>query len=95
MFMYPLLFILGAALLQKRFDVFWYAFPMVLTGAGIALYHYILQMIPRATDFCGPSVISCTERQIDLLGFITIPSGSLLAFIAIGVALLMLKKTSK
>ncbi|MEX0668739.1 MAG: disulfide bond formation protein B [Candidatus Saccharimonadales bacterium] len=93
-FMYPLPFILGVALLQKRFDIFWYAFPIVIVGAGIALYHYLLQIIPRATDFCGPSVLSCTERQTDLLGFITIPFGSLLAFIGIGTALLMLKKRS-
>ncbi len=90
--MYPLPFILGAALIQKKFDVFWYAFPMVVVGASVAIFHYSLQILPRAADVCGPSIISCTERQIDILGFMTIPFGSLIAFIAIGFALVMLKR---
>lgn len=94
-FMYPLPFVLGAALVQKKLDVFWYAFPMTVVGGAIALYHYILQMSPKVASVCSVSVVSCSEKQIEILGFMTIPFGALLAFGAIGVALFMLKRLAQ
>ncbi|MEX0749067.1 MAG: disulfide bond formation protein B [Candidatus Saccharimonadales bacterium] len=92
-FMYPLPFIFGAALAQKKTDVFWYGMPLVIVGAAVALYHYVLQMSPQVSSVCSASLVSCTEKQIELLGFMTIPFGSLLAFGVVGVCLLMLKRT--
>lgn len=91
-FMYPLPFIFGAALAKKHTDVFWYGFPLAAIGAAIALFHYWLQMWPQSSDVCGGSIVSCAVRQIELLGFITIPFGSLLAFAGVLVALIMLRR---
>lgn len=91
-FMYPLPFVLGAALAKRNTDIFWYAFPMVVVGAAIALFHYVIQMWPQAANTCGGSIISCAVRQIEIFGFITIPFGSLMAFIAIGFTLMMLRR---
>ncbi len=94
-FMYPLPFIFGAALAQKKYDIFWYAFPMVVTGAGVAVYHYIIQMSAFAANSCSPDLVACTTRQVEFFGFITIPLGSLLAFIVIASILLILRNRNK
>ena len=89
--MYPLPFIFGAALAQKKYDIFWHAFPMVLIGMGLAAYHYAIQMSAFAANSCSPDLVACTTRQIAYFGFMTIPLGSLLAFSAIAVMLLVLR----
>lgn len=91
-FMYPLPFIFGAALAQKRTDVFWYTFPLIIVGAAVAVFHYTLQLWPSTTNVCGGSFVSCVERQIDIFGFLTIPLGSLLTFAAVGFCLMMLRR---
>ncbi len=93
-FMFPLPIILGVALWRKDFSVYYYGLPLVVIGLFIAAYHYSIQMIPQVADTCGASALSCIERQIDILGFITIPLGSLLAFLVVGFCLVMLKKTA-
>lgn len=92
-FMFPIPIILGVALMRKDYRVYTYGLPLVVIGALIALYHYTVQMLPRVADTCGASAIACSEKQIELLGFITIPFGSLLSFIAIGFCLVMLRRS--
>lgn len=93
--MYPMPFILGAALARKTYDVFWYAFPMVVIGAGIAVYHYVIQMSAFAASSCSAELVACTTRQIEYFGFITIPFGSSASFLALAAILLLLRKQHK
>lgn len=90
--MYPMPFIFGAALAQKHYDVFWYVFPMVVIGIVIAAYHYIIQMSAFAANSCSADMVACTTKQVEYFGFVTIPLGSLLMFVALAIILLVLRK---
>ncbi len=78
--MYPLVAISFVGMLRKSEEAVFFAMPLVLTGLGVAGYHNLLyygfieNIVP-----CSQGV-SCTSRQIEWLGFITIPFLSLVAF---------------
>ncbi len=95
--MFPLVLILLVGILPFDKNVVKYALPLALIGWMIALYHNLLYtgVIPESLQPCGKGV-SCTDVNLDLFGFVTIPLLSLLAFTAI-VALLavLLKRLSK
>lgn len=83
-FMYPLVFILGVGIASSDRRVLWYALPMAVTGWLVAVYHNLLyyKIIPEGFTTCAAGV-SCTSKQIEWLGFITIPLLSLAAFTVI------------
>lgn len=92
--MYPLAIILGVALLRKDKNVAYYALPLSIIGALIALYHYLLQMtsiFDIMSTSCSASV-PCKEKQALFFGFVTIPFLSLVAFLVILVMMLLLLK---
>jgi disulfide bond formation protein DsbB len=88
--MYPLVFILAVGILRRDRRVYMYVLPLSVLGAVIALYHTLLQwgIIPDSVAPCRAG-ISCTTKQIDLFGFMTVPFGSLLAFTAISVLMII------
>lgn len=71
---FPLSIIFAVGFLKKDGNVFWYSIPLVIIGWIISLYHNLLyyKIIPKAITACT-SGISCTDKQIEYLGFITIP----------------------
>ncbi len=79
--MYPLVVILLVGLFPLDRRVLNYAAPLALIGWGIAVYHNLLyyKLIPEHMSPCAQG-ISCTSKQIEWLGFITIPFLSLAAF---------------
>jgi disulfide bond formation protein DsbB len=87
--MYPLVVVLGVGLLLRERRIRFYALPLSLVGLAIAIYHNLLYygIIPESIAPCTTGV-SCTTRQIEWLGFITIPLLSLVAFIVISAALI-------
>lgn len=91
--MYPLVFVLaiGIILEDKRMKL--YALPLSITGLCISIYHNLLyyNIIPEAIIPCS-SGVSCTTKQIEWLGFITIPLLALVAFSVITISLLLHKK---
>lgn len=95
-FMYPLVFIIGIAIMRK--DKSWPITTLVLAGIGwfIALYHSLLQwkILPESMAACT-SGVSCTTAEINYLGFITIPFMSLVAFSTIIVLTVMYLKGSQ
>ncbi|MBU2452159.1 MAG: disulfide bond formation protein B, partial [Proteobacteria bacterium] len=58
-----------------------------------AIYHNLLYagIIPQELQPCTKG-ISCTEKYIDLFGFLTIPMLSLISFSAILILLVFLKR---
>lgn len=82
--MYPLVFIIGIGLLRNDKSVPVYILPLSLIGLGIAIYHVLLYygIIPESLAPCSLGV-SCTTKQIEWFGFVTIPLLSLLAFLKI------------
>jgi disulfide bond formation protein DsbB len=94
--MYPLVVIIGVGILTGDRRVKNYALPVCLAGLAVAVYHNLLYygLIPESITPCTQG-ISCTSRQIEWLGFITIPLLSLTAFVATALCLLFYKPKEK
>lgn len=82
--MYPLVLVIGVGIMRKDSTWTYTALSLAVIGWLIALYHSLLQW-GFISERLAPCVagVSCTNKQIDLFGFITIPFMSLLAFSAI------------
>lgn len=87
--MFPIVVILGIALLRDDDGAWMYALPLALAGGVIALWHSLLyaELLPRPIVPCTATGPSCSGAEQLLLGSIPIPYLSLLAFILITVAL--------
>jgi len=95
--LFPLVIILARGLFPFDKNVVTYALPLAIAGFLTAVYHNLLysKIIPQELQPCSQGV-SCTEKYIDLFGFLTIPMLSLLGFSTIITLLFLLKKrTSK
>ena len=90
--MYPLVFIIGAGIILKDKRLKMYALPLCLAGLALSVYHNLLYygIIPESITPCQQGV-SCTSRQIEWFGFITIPLMALGTFISLTVCLLLYK----
>ncbi|MDZ7732877.1 MAG: disulfide oxidoreductase [Acidimicrobiia bacterium] len=81
--MYPLVVVLGVALVVGDRGVWRYALPVAALGGAVSLYHYQLQLFPgQGSGACGPEA-SCTLRYIEQFGFVTIPFLALCGFLSI------------
>ncbi len=87
-FMYPLVVILLLGLYPLDRKVVRYSLPLAVIGLGFGIYHYLLYSgyIPKNLAPCGEGP-SCTEVNLELFGFITIP---MLAIIAYSVIIALL-----
>lgn len=94
--MYPLAVIIAVGILKKDKGIHYYVLPLSITGLCISIYHNLLYygIIPESIQPCRLG-ISCTSRQIEWLGFITIPLMSLVAFVIITVCMLIYMKYQK
>ncbi len=88
--MFPLAIILGMACYSDDRRGAFYALPLALIGAGIALYHTLLlaEFIPKAWIPCSAGV-SCADQKLQILNGTPIPWLSLAAFVAIAALLLL------
>ena len=88
--MYPLVLIIGIGIVRRDARANVYALPLCLIGLGISIYHNLLYygILPESIAPCVEG-ISCTSRQIEWLGFITIPLMALTAFVSIAVCLVL------
>lgn len=86
--MYPLVLILAIGLLPYDPKVLRYTAAFTGLGWLIALFHVLLVagIIPESAQPCVQG-IPCSETHISLLGFLNIPTLSLLTFTAIGILL--------
>lgn len=94
--MYPLVLIIGIGIITRDARMKSYALPLCLIGLAISIYHNLLYygILPESIAPCTQG-ISCTSRQIEWLGFITIPLMALAAFVSIALCLLFYKKKEK
>ncbi|WP_035487220.1 disulfide bond formation protein B [Alicyclobacillus contaminans] len=78
--MYPLALIYVVSLFQRHYTR---AVTLTLSGVGflVALYHYLLQIIPSlsTTTQCD-SIVSCAVPEFQWLGFVTPPLLAAAAF---------------
>jgi disulfide bond formation protein DsbB len=93
--MYPLVLILGIASVRKDYQLTVYVIPMAIWGAGISIYHILMQetsWLQEAATSCGP--VPCNVDYIHWLGFITIPMLAGAAFLLIAVMQFMTWKAA-
>ncbi len=90
---YPQTIILLIAILKSDTKINSYLLPLNIIGWFISVYHNLLyyKIIPDTISPCTTGV-SCTTRYLTFFGFITIPLQALLAFSAIILLLLYIKK---
>ncbi|UOY91986.1 disulfide oxidoreductase [Ectobacillus sp. JY-23] len=84
--MYPLILLLGIAIIRKDYKIAVYTLPLASIGACFSMYHYALQKIPALSEAgasCGR--VPCTGDYINWFGFVTIPFLALIAFIIVAV----------
>ena len=94
--MYPLVIVVGVALVQKNARIAATTLALSVIGGAISLYHYGLQKLDFLSDAapsCGQ--VPCTGQYINYLGFITIPFLALTAFILIAAMSMYLLKSLK
>ena len=92
-FMFPLAIILLVGLFPLDRQVVRYALPLAAIGGAVALYHLLLQVgiIPESAAPCRQGV-SCSEAQLEIFGFVSIPMLSLLVFAGVTGLLWSLKR---
>ena len=92
-FLFPLALILAAGLFPFDESVVKYSLPLAIAGWVTAVYHNLLYagIIPQELQPCTQGV-SCTEKYIDIFGFLTIPMLSFISFSTIIILLFSLKR---
>lgn len=80
--MYPLVLIFGSAIWYEARNFIRFSFPLSVIGFAIACYHNLLYygIIPDSITPCSQGV-SCTSKQVEILGFLTIPLMSWVSFL--------------
>ena len=94
--MFSLAVVLATAVYFQDRKVLRYAFPLWAMGMAIASYHILVyyHLVPERITPCSEGV-SCSERQINWFGFVSIPLLSLSAFTLVGMGLFKLKKENR
>ena len=94
--MYPLVAIICIGIVLRDYRMKFYALPVCLIGLVISIYHNLLYygIIPESITPCQQGV-SCTSRQIEWFGFLTIPLMALAAFIGVTLCLMFYKSKEK
>ena len=93
LFMYPIVFVISIGLWKRDKNITYFILPFSIIGLLISIYHNLLYygFISDRFEPCTIGV-SCTEKQLDLFGFVSIPLLSLLAFATITILTLIYKK---
>lgn len=92
--MYPLTIIFAGAIWSDDLKFLKHSMPLSIIGFLIASYHNLLYygFIPDSITPCSQGV-SCTTKQIEMFGFLTIPLMSWICFIALNfIGIFMLKR---
>lgn len=94
--MYPIVLIAAVGIIRRDKALSAYVLPLSITGWLISLYHNLLyyKIIPESITPCQLGV-SCTTRQIEWLGFITIPLLSFVAFTVINICFILYYRSQR
>ncbi len=85
--MYPLVVVLGVAMVRRDHGARWYAILLALVGLAIGAYHYQLERFPDQDAIACTSSVPCTTIWFEQLGYITIPMMAMSAFALVVVIL--------
>ena len=91
--LFPLVLVLAAGLFPFDARVVRYALPLTAAGWVVAGYHNLLYwgIVPETLSPCSQGV-SCTNKHLDLFGFVSIPLLSWVGFSVLLVLLFVLKR---
>ena len=78
--MYPLVLILGIAIVRRDIGIRIYAIPLAAIGAVIAIYHWLIERIPELDYGACQAGVPCTQKWFEEFGFVTMPFLALVAF---------------
>lgn len=94
--MYPIVLIGAVGIIRRDKALSFYVLPLSILGWLISVYHNLLyyKIIPESITPCQLGV-SCTTRQIEWLGFITIPLLSLVVFTIINVCFILYSRMER
>lgn len=86
-FLYPLVFISGAALWKKENNILHYIMPLTLVGLLVSIYQNYGYYFKEASSLpCDASGVSCYQQLIyEFGGYISIPMLALTSFFALFV----------
>lgn len=79
--MYPLPVVLGVALWRRDTDVWRTAVPLAVIGAGIAVWHLVVERVASLAGTCDATA-PCNVLWVQEFGFLTIPGMALTGFLA-------------
>jgi disulfide bond formation protein DsbB len=84
--MYPLVIVLGVAVLRRDRAVWMTALAFVVLGAPLSLYHWLVERVPafEETSSCSATV-PCNTPWFEKLGFVTLAWMAMSSFLLIGV----------
>lgn len=94
--MYPLVIIIGVGLARKQhLQIPYFVLPFSIIGSIVALYHVLLEqsIVPDTTNCDG--LVACSQIQLELFEFLTIPMMSLCGFLTITILMILSMKGSK
>lgn len=93
-FLYPQVFIFAIAAWRKDLKADAYGLALSAAGALLAAYHSYLQFGGSPLIPCSANTVSCAQRYFLEFGYVTIPTMSLTAFIAV-ILLMLIKDNSR
>ena len=70
--MYPLALLLFVAIITRSRIDSRYIIALAGVGLPLSIYHYQLQLFPDQIKVCA-GIVSCTDRNVNQLGFVSIP----------------------
>ena len=85
--MYPLVVVLGVALLRKDLEVWKTGVPLAILGGLVSAYHVAVQWLPGVESAGCSLEAPCSVRYLVAYGFVTIPVMAGSAFLLIAVLL--------
>jgi disulfide bond formation protein DsbB len=84
--MYPLVIVLGVAVLRRDRAVWTTALVFVVLGAPLSLYHWLVERVPAFEESSSCSAtVPCNTPWFEKLGFVTLAWMAMSSFLLIGV----------
>ena len=93
--MYPLVLVLGVAMVRGDASVWRYAMPLSVAGALIAAYHVTIQLQPTLDVGMCSAGASCTGRYLNVFGFVSIPVMAGMGFLLVTALLALVRLLEK
>ena len=90
--MYPLVIVLGVAVLRRDVAIWRYGLPLSAIGLIIAIYHVTIQWQPTLDVGTCATGAPCTGRYLAVFGVVSIPTMAASVFLAVTALMLLMRK---